>query len=249
MLAFAPAAWLKLMFFLHAGETEVGGFALTAAHDPLYVEDFVTVRQYATAATVAFDDAAVADHFDRCVDAGLKPESFARIWVHTHPGESPEPSTTDERTFARVFGRCDWALMFIVGRTGRTYARLGFRAGPGGQAPLDVVVDWEAWPQAVLEDPGLWGRRLLGWAEEYARNVHPAAAAAWSDGAAADATGAGALGMDAEQDEATDWWDLQEEDYSGADLADFRPAAGAWAGRGVAWSDGRAGAAGGEVPA
>src|SRR5947209_2306759 len=96
-LVFSPVAWLKLMFFLHAGETEVGGFAVSCADDPLYVEQFVTVPQTTSAVTVQFQDDAVADYFDHCVDAGLRPERFARIWCHTHPGESPSPSGTDEQ--------------------------------------------------------------------------------------------------------------------------------------------------------
>src|SRR4051812_23373924 len=116
-LVFAPLAWLKLQWFCHAGGTEVGGFGVTAAHDPLLVEDFLTVRQRTSLVSVQFDDAAVADLFDRLVDRGLPPDRFARIWIHTHPGASPLPSVTDEDTFARSFGGCDWALMFVLSRT------------------------------------------------------------------------------------------------------------------------------------
>jgi hypothetical protein len=172
-LVFSPLAWLKLKFFCHAGDTEVGGFAVSAEHDPLYVQDFVTVRQYTTAVSVEFDDAAVADHFDDAVDAGLAPARFARIWCHTHPGESAEPSTVDEHTFARVFGACDWSVMFILSRAGRTYARLGFSAGPGGAVLLPVGVDWEAWPAVVLEQPAELAGLLTAWAAEFDRDIHP----------------------------------------------------------------------------
>ena len=219
-LTFSPAAWLKLMFFLHAGETEVGGFALTDGHDPLSVEEFVTVRQRVSAVSVEFDDDSVADHFDACVDAGLTPERFARVWVHTHPGDSPSPSFTDEHTFARVFGGCDWALMFIVSRTGRTYARLGLRAGPGAEVPLGVAVDWGAWPQRVLEDEGRWDRRLLEWAEEYERNVHPNAPVQMTlafDEADAAAAGAGGWGLGGYGDDVSR--------YGGDRCGNYRPAA------------------------
>ena len=33
------------MFFLHAGDTEVGGFGVSAENNLLYVQDFVTVKQ------------------------------------------------------------------------------------------------------------------------------------------------------------------------------------------------------------
>ena len=42
--------------------------------------------------------------------------------------------------------------MFIIGRTGRTYARLTFNAGPGGSILLPVSVDWAAWPDVMLEE-------------------------------------------------------------------------------------------------
>src|SRR5688500_17629679 len=64
-LTFSPLAWLKRAFLMHAGETEVGGFGVSCERDPLYVRDLATVRQYVTAVGVRFDDAAVADHFDR----------------------------------------------------------------------------------------------------------------------------------------------------------------------------------------
>lgn len=173
MMTFSPLAWLKLMFFLHAADSEVGGFAVSSKDDPLYVELFVTVPQTVSPVSVQFDDAAVADYFDRCVDAGLKPAQFARIWCHTHPGDSPHPSLTDEQTFNRVFGACDWAVMFIVSRTGRTYARLSFAAGPAGQVLLDMAVDWDAWPGLVLEQSCLSSPELLGWAQEFEQNVRP----------------------------------------------------------------------------
>ena len=57
------------------------------------------------------DDEAVSVFFEDQVDLGRKPEQFFRLWCHTHPGDSPDPSSIDEETFARVFGRCDWAVM------------------------------------------------------------------------------------------------------------------------------------------
>lgn len=172
-LVIAPLAWLKLMLFLHAGDTEVGGFGVSRGDDLLYLEDLATVRQRTTAVTVAFDDAAVADFFDDQVDAGLAPRQFGRIWVHTHPGDSPDPSMTDEETFARVFGTCDWAIMLIVSRTGRTYCRLSYSAGPGGAVLLPVIVDWAAWPEVLLGRAREFNSVFDGWVKEYGTNVEP----------------------------------------------------------------------------
>ncbi len=171
-LYFSPLAWLKLQWFCHAGDTEVGGFGISAAHNPLYIEEFVTLPQRTTAVTVAFDDAAVADYFDVCVDRGLKPDRFARIWLHTHPGNSALPSSTDEDTFERRFGSCDWSVMAILSRTSQTYARLAFAAGPGAQVELPVAVHWARWPEGVSACKGL-DALIDDWKREYAANVHP----------------------------------------------------------------------------
>lgn len=166
-LYFSPWAWLKLMFFAHAGPTEIAGFGISREDDLLYVEDLVILRQYATAWTVAFADDALADYVDRQVDAGLPLERVMRIWCHTHPGTSARPSQTDEDTFRRVFGGCDWALMFIVSRTGQTYARLSFHVGPGASLEIPVSVDWQRWPEgaALLASP------LAAWKNDYDANV------------------------------------------------------------------------------
>ena len=116
VLRFAPLVWLKLRLFLHAGETEVGFFGISDEKDLLYIDDLAVPRQITTAVSVDFDDASVADHFESCADRGIMPARCGRIWIHTHPGDSPSPSRTDEETFARAFGSCDWAVMAIVAR-------------------------------------------------------------------------------------------------------------------------------------
>jgi proteasome lid subunit RPN8/RPN11 len=171
-LCIDPLAWLKLQWFCHKADTEIGGFGISAEHNPLYVDDFVTVRQRVSWASVQFDDAAVADFFDDCVDRGLRPARFSRVWVHSHPGASPLPSSVDEETFASKFGDCDWALMFILSRAEKTYARLAFRAGPGGQVLLPVAVHWAEWPKVLAVAGGLAGQVEL-WQKEYSQNIQP----------------------------------------------------------------------------
>lgn len=153
-LRFTPWAWAKFLFLRDAGETEVGGFGISDADDPLRVDDVVLVSQRTSPVRVAFDDLAVADYFDRQIDAGRRPERFARIWLHTHPGDCALPSATDEETFARVFGRCDWAVTGILSRGGATYARLRFSAGPSGEIRIPVEIDF-ALPFAS-SDPEAW---------------------------------------------------------------------------------------------
>lgn len=153
------------MYFRDKSPNEVGGFGITDPDDLLLVQDFMTVKQQVTGVSVKFDDHGVADFFDRQVDAGRRPEQFARIWCHTHPDMSPEPSATDEATFGRVFGGCDWACMLIVAMDQSIYCRLSFNVGPGGQVLIPVEVDYAAPFEASDHE---------AWDAEHTANVKPA---------------------------------------------------------------------------
>lgn len=170
VLRFSPTAWAKLVYFRDRGRTEIGGFGITPPDDLLYIEEFMTVKQQVSAATVAFDDEAVADFFEGQVDAGRKPEQFGRIWLHTHPGFSPEPSAVDEETFNRVFGSCQWAVMFVLGKGNKTHARLRFNVGPGGTVEIPVLVDY-------ARDFGPSDHKA--WETEYQANIQPLKASPW----------------------------------------------------------------------
>ncbi len=146
-----------MLFLRDCGDTEIGGFGLSAPDDLLLVVDILPVKQRCTPVTVAFDDKAVADLFDDLVDQGIPPERFGRIWIHTHPGECPLPSITDEATFRRAFGGADWSVMAIVARNDAAYARVAFHIGPGGSLGIPVAIDYrhpfeasdcQAWKQA-----------------------------------------------------------------------------------------------------
>jgi len=161
-LRFSPTAWAKLLYFRDKSDNEVGGFGITELDDLLFVKEFFTVKQEVTAVSVKFDDEAVADFFEDQVDLGRKPEQFARIWLHSHPGNSPEPSIIDEETFERVFGNCQWAVLFVVAQDNKTYAKLNFNVGPGGQTLIPTVVDYG-------QDFGPSDHEL--WDAEYTANI------------------------------------------------------------------------------
>jgi proteasome lid subunit RPN8/RPN11 len=145
--------------------SEVGGFGVAPLDDLLYVEDVQMVEQVCSEVSVEFDDDAVARFFDAQVDAGRQPAQFARIWIHTHPEISARPSGTDEETFARVFGRSDWAVMFILSKTEEIYCRLRFNVGPRGDLEIPVSVDY-------LNE--FAGSDFSAWAAEYQANVRTA---------------------------------------------------------------------------
>ena len=162
VLRFSPTAWAKLLYLRDLSDDEVGGFGISDPDDLLYVREFVTVKQQVSPVSVRFDDEAVSKFFDLQVDLGRRPEQFARIWLHSHPADSPEPSSVDEETFKRVFGTCQWAVMAIVARNDSTYARLSFNVGPGGQMLVPVVVDYSR---------GFDGTDHECWDAEYEANV------------------------------------------------------------------------------
>lgn len=161
-LRFSPYAWAKLLFLRDLGPTEVGGFGISSTNDLLFVQDFVLVEQHCTETFVAFDDVAVAEFYENQMDLGRKPEEFGRIWIHTHPGSCPQPSNTDVETFDRVFGNCDWAVMFIVARSGHIHAELHWKAG----GPVSILLNMEvnfSLPFAESDH--------AGWNEEYHATV------------------------------------------------------------------------------
>jgi len=162
-LRFSPTALAKLLYFRDKSENEIGGFGITPADDLLFVQEFVTVKQKVTFASVRFDDEAVANFFEDQVDLGRQPQQFARIWVHCHPGDCPRPSETDEDTFARVFGGCAFAIMCIVAHGDQSYARISFNVGPGGQVLIPVQVDYSE----TFE-----GSNHIQWDQEFKDNVH-----------------------------------------------------------------------------
>lgn len=149
-----------------ADELRTAGVGLTPRAAKSRRKPLTAGQQDCTPVTVAFRDEAVADFFDEQVDAGRQPESFGRCWLHTHPGDCPLPSATDEETFDRVFGRAEWAVMFIIARSGETYTRLRFNSGPGGDIELGVTIDYESdFPASDR----------AAWSQEFADSVHDVA--------------------------------------------------------------------------
>src|SRR3954470_773748 len=64
VLRFSPTAWAKLLFLRDMGDTEIGGFGISAQDDLLFVDDVQLVEQTCNWVHVEFDDASVANFFD-----------------------------------------------------------------------------------------------------------------------------------------------------------------------------------------
>jgi proteasome lid subunit RPN8/RPN11 len=168
-LIFEAGPWVKLQWVCHRGPTEVAGFGVTTERNLLRVTDLVLVPQQADAASFDFDADGLSAYFEDMAVAGVAPERSGRIWIHTHPGDSPTPSGKDRDHFGSPegLGQQNWACMFILARGGQTHAELRYRSGPRTTYPLPVVVDWSRWPEV--------GKLLdvAAWEDEYRRCVRP----------------------------------------------------------------------------
>lgn len=161
VLRFTPTAWEKINFIKTlAGEREFSAFGVSKKHDWLLVRDIVCVKEVRTSASAIMNDQAVANYFDDMLDKGHTVEEFSRIWIHSHPWKGHvSPSSLDYETFARVFGKCEWAIMLILGRRDEDYyCNLRFNVGPGANVPLRLKVDWH---QADLSQQEAWRKEFL----------------------------------------------------------------------------------------
>lgn len=153
-LQFTPYAWAKLTYLRDIGNTEVGGYLLMADESSLLCVDIIVPKQTCSVATVKFDDESIAFLGVDLTKKGYSIKRWRSFWVHTHPGDSPLPSGTDEETFREIFGNMDYALMFILAKGGAMYSRLRYNQGPGLAHEIETFInykqpfaasDWESW--------------------------------------------------------------------------------------------------------
>jgi hypothetical protein len=177
-LRFNPLAWLKYVFLCHAFNFEVGSFGISkspAQDDLLYVEELHIIAQTSSSAHTEFDDNALAEFFEiMTIDRKIPLEQCSRLWFHTHPEMSADPSGTDENTFATKFDGTEWAVMGIFSKRNDSYARLKYNKGPGIERELDWEVDWARFPEVALQFASGEGQRTLQaqWRAEVAEKVN-----------------------------------------------------------------------------
>jgi len=160
-LRFTPYAWSKLVYMRDIGNTEVAGYGISSIDDPFLVKDFMLVKQQSCSVSFEFDDEGFADYVDDMLDLDLQPAEFQRILIHTHPGNSANPSGVDEKNFEEKFSDCDWAIMFILANGGETTCALKYKY-PECRVILNNSVDFnEEFGESRHEE----------WEEEYDRCV------------------------------------------------------------------------------
>ena len=80
-LRLAPNVWAKLLYFKSLASSEYSGFGISHPKDPLYLIDFLTVKQECSSVTTEMDDNAIADFADAQLAAGRKFEDFMNIYM------------------------------------------------------------------------------------------------------------------------------------------------------------------------
>ena len=137
------SVWSHMKYMVQTCSGEMTGFGVGTKDDPLHVIAFKVLKQRCSAASCEFDDAAVAEYWAEQHKLGRSPREFARVWVHSHPGNMLEPSGTDWENMRNTFGKCDWAVMLILSKDGGHKAWVQFGGeGPNGVIEADVRVDW-----------------------------------------------------------------------------------------------------------
>ena len=161
-LRFTPYAWAKLIYMRDKGKTEVAGYGITETKDPLLITNFILIKQECTSVSFDFNPEDGVEYMERMMDKGLMPWQYSNILIHTHPGDSPNPSGTDEDNFKGAFTHPHWAIMVIVADSGKTYCRLKLNVGPGVTKKLRVSIEYNVY---------FSGTDIESWEEEYKSNV------------------------------------------------------------------------------
>ena len=138
-------AYRKLTWFRDSKDTEVGAMGISSPEDPLFITDFQFIKQECTAVSTDFDEAAQTDWIEDHMEAGDHPDHFLRVWAHTHPGPSADPSSTDWDTFQEAMGNMPWGVMLILG-TSNEFVCV-FRVGDD-MLNLDVEIE----PRPIPKD-------------------------------------------------------------------------------------------------
>jgi hypothetical protein len=212
-LTFSAPAWAKIQFLCHHhADTEVAFLLIPTAGNPLYIQDVYVPEQEVTAVTYELAPEALGDYaldMRARFPNGDVPVS-GNLRGHTHPGNSPTPSTTDERDFDTSFGK-GWGVMFILARGGKTYARLRTKEPVIVDLKLEVAVDWAGWAaEPAAMDVAAWWKQFEG-------RVRPKRAAVVTT-ARPDPKNAGSVWFNGYQFSADEW-----ETYMRQDSQDWVP--------------------------
>lgn len=112
-----------------AHNTEVSALGICTGNT-LNVTDLLIPKQNCSVGHTEMDDEDVANETVRlAVEEKIEPLFCNRIWIHTHPGNSPSPSGKDWETFSHLVDCGGWAVMLIFAKDSSYFCRLGYKMG------------------------------------------------------------------------------------------------------------------------
>lgn len=147
----SPLAASKISYYLTTASTEVGMLGVTDK-DSLLVRDVFVPRQRCSVLSTEFDMNDVSDYVTRMCEDGYEVSQVMRVWIHTHPGMSPNPSGVDYQTFEEAYGDSDFAVMCVVGDRRRSTSVLDINT-KFGRIRSFLKVSWPgSIPSLSLDD-------------------------------------------------------------------------------------------------
>jgi len=128
-------------------EVSLMGISKNSEDDIHRVVDVLCVPQECTGGNTEFLEKEYTDWREaRMFDDKMDPITFSRIWIHTHPGESPNPSNVDEDNFKKIKEDADFACMYIVAKKNKDYCRTMYDSRLGQKQTLEsakvIVGNW-----------------------------------------------------------------------------------------------------------
>lgn len=127
-ILFTCYAWSMYQFLRDAGKTEIGAFGITGdAKRPNLITDLLVPRQICNSVHVDVDPEDNQNCMLDLVERGLEPWQCQKIWLHTHPNMSPNPSGTDEQQFRECIQSVDDYYGFVILSTdGKIHAEVRY---------------------------------------------------------------------------------------------------------------------------
>lgn len=160
-----PEAYLHWQFLCHNGKTEASAFGISDPNDPLLVHSLYVPKQKCNPVFTSIDDDSRFDMVEWAEENGIRIDQINRIWLHTHPEMSADPSRVDEETFQKL-ANCDYAVMGILSRTNDVYARIQHKSSKTDyQIPIEVL--WKEFPSSLENLAG----KTVEWKKNYDENI------------------------------------------------------------------------------
>ena len=167
-LVLSAYAYLKWKFMCHAMNVEVSAFGLSKGSetqsDLMYIQDLIILKQSCTSVYTEMDEMAVANYCADLSENGYEIQQGMRVWFHTHPEMSANPSQQDEETFRHLTSNSDWYVMAIMSKLDMKYARYHVGAGTCKLSQeIPIEVDWSNFAvdlERVQKDYDEWKSQL-----------------------------------------------------------------------------------------